>query len=131
MGGLSEARVLSVGEISEGWAVAWAAYSVGTAIPTALAMVGLHSAHSDQLIRLVIVATWVIFVGLAWAMLVTILVDNCGGGGDCDPYKGVHGWSSGKAALTAGLPIVAAAVIAEIFVRVRNRGLPGPAARPD
>lgn len=111
-----------MGDISEGWAVAWVAYSAGTGIPTVFAVLGLHSPRFDRPTRAVIAATWFIFVGFAWAMLVTILIDNCGAGGDCDPYKGIHGWPSGKAALAAALPFVAAGLGTEAFVRLRDRG---------
>jgi hypothetical protein len=107
-----------VAGIDTDWAMAWAVYSTGTSLTTILAVLVLHSRRMPIVARGLVVVALVALLVMAWGGMVAVLVDNCGAGGDCDPYKGVHGWPSGKAIFFATLPIAGAALVSETLVRL-------------
>jgi hypothetical protein len=110
-----------VGDIARDWAIAWVLYSFGTALLAAGIVRALHSKQRSMPERVAIAVLLLLLLVFVWGGLVTILIDNCGAGGDCDPYKGVLGWPEGKAMFLAALPIFAGALVSEGSLRIRRR----------
>ena len=99
----------------------WTIYWIVTSVPTVFTLRWVHSSSFPMPVRVASLAPLGGFLFLAWALIVAVLIDNCGAGGDCDPYTGFAGWPTPKAIFWASLPIAVAVIGTEAVLWLHRR----------